>query len=359
MKTLVVVALLIAVAVATGGSFVVRGDAQDAGEAPSGTLELVDECHDGPVPRLVDTLIVCRFRATNTGDAPIAGATITFSAAQSWPIPDSYGFFDARVIGPGGPTELEVTENDLSYELGDIPSGGSVLAEISVVVRAGRKYGAVAHLQDAAYTELDSLELVSDVTDQPDPGLRASIVLEPPDVTESREPGYDRRSVRYALNVQNAGDQPAVARIRLLYGPAAQPLGRIPGWLGVPRSFLLAENVRIDSGATYTVRLPFQPSAAALREEGGTCGYVRPIMVVTAQTPAGEDLPTAAALPDTLSVFENCPGASIAGLPAGGTGPTPQPLRPTTLALLASCVGVLLAAAGDHLRARRKVLAGG
>ncbi len=146
MRTLILVAALVALAVATGLSFVLPAAAQAAGPA---TLDV--DCGEPIVVRpAVPTLLTCTAVAGNPGADTLKGARMEFVPARGLPPPDFYLFWSKTHDG----VRTTPAPSDLTYEFGDIAPGGSSTIVLEVIVESRQGFGAdVALVADPNQTE--------------------------------------------------------------------------------------------------------------------------------------------------------------------------------------------------------------
>jgi hypothetical protein len=140
MKTFLIVAVLVAVALAAASSFFVRAGAQQ----PRATLDAA--CDPAALPADTDGLVRCRFVAANTGREPLAGVRFAFVPTDAVPPPARYYFFAARLDG----VVLDSGPADLDYPIGDIAPGQERVLEIDAIVRVIQPGGAMALLHTGA-----------------------------------------------------------------------------------------------------------------------------------------------------------------------------------------------------------------
>ena len=337
MRTLVLVLGLLAVILATGGSFVVR--AQGVGSA---TLEY--RCAPKSAPSGIDTLMRCTFTARNTGGTVLANARLVFQPAANLAIPDAYYFFRARRDG----VDLGATANGLDYAFGDLAPGASRTLDIDVIARSTHRAGA-----DAVLVAGPTYARYASVTISAEPGPPTAAPLA---VTLTRWDTGDTStpvdSTTYKLDVQN-GRRLTLrnVRIELAYGQTAT--------LDAPASVWEAGATK--GYAVWALPDPLAPGDGAqsfmrFKSDGSRCPFVYPAVVVTADGDAGRTM-TVAAISDRAASLGACTGqggggdASALSLPQGGTGGgTGGDSLGMPAPVFALVLGLLLVAAGLSVR---------
>jgi hypothetical protein len=212
MRTLVVVIALVGLALAAGGSFVVR--AQDGSTAA--TLE--GGCEPTTLPYAVPTLVHCRVTARNSGDTAIENAR-TLVLPTSGTLPDAYYFFRASRDGIGQP----VGNGQIEYDYGDLAPGASRTLTVDVIVVATHGYQAQALLLDGdTGGVLTSVAVGADVTSAAPPA--------PVDIELSRDVTRSGQAPAFTLVVRNTTDSP-VRDVSIDLAPGSDvALRGTPGW---------------------------------------------------------------------------------------------------------------------------------
>ncbi|HZP58613.1 MAG TPA: hypothetical protein VFC53_13840 [Dehalococcoidia bacterium] len=326
MRTLAVVLGLVLLALAAGASFVIR-----AAGAPGASLEY--RCDPARLPPGVPTLVTCSFTARNDGDAPIAGASLFFSATAER-LPDQYYFFRARRDG----ADLPLTSGQLDYPYGDLAPGARSTIEVQVIIQSAEPYGAAASLM-ANGVELARAPLHGDVTtDAPAPDVKLRLLRDPADAPFEAPGGV----ARYVVEV----DAPAPIADGLLevaYGPSA--VAQADGWTPAP--------LRDAAVRPLAPEGLHQDVPLVLASDGDYCPSTWPAAVLRRHDTEGEVL--AAAL-GPGAALGRCSGQGGGGdfvapeaLPAAGTGGRAGGGHRVDV-LWAAAVGALLVAAGVSVR---------
>ncbi|MBF6600768.1 MAG: hypothetical protein IVW36_09690 [Dehalococcoidia bacterium] len=338
MRTAFFVMVLFVLAVAAGGSFVVRGQEAVA------TATLERRCDPPTLPSGVDTLVQCKITARNTGTTMLPNALLSIAAMPNLAIPDAYYFF--RVTRDG--VDQPLNEGTLGYAYGDLAPGASSTLALDVIVRATQAYGAQAQLQAGGSGDLlASVPLGADVTAAPPPPLAVTLALRggplgpaPPvfDLRVRNDSGAAMTGVRIDL---------AVDKTAALAPAAGWTAGAAPGHM----TFSLGD---LAPGKSIEQTLTFVSN-------GEPCPFIHPAVVVTGE--GGARLLTAAAIANGSGTVGSCTGQG--GGQAGGGDATnggSQFLLPSTgsgrmhgdsrgrTALVGLAVGLLLVAAGLSVR---------
>ena len=344
MRTVIFVAALLALVLASGASFVVKG--QEAGA--SATLDY--DCGPTSIPSGIDTLVRCTFTAHNTGSAVLRDVRLTFQPGAG-SLPDAYYFFGATLDAK----PLSINETQTDYELGDLAPDARATLVIDVIVRASHSYVAEAVL--TAAPDMTELARVT-VGGAPGGNTPALSVRLAPAVQ-----GYDGEPrILFLLTIENRGPAP----IRQATGEAAfaSDLGMLPtgegtgytGWRpdrDGHASYLGVHEApgEIPPGGQRIENLPFRP------RDTGPCTFVHPAVVLTADVGSGPV--TAAAIAEQGLWTGECPGGAaatvgVSRLPSGGDGAMSGSGGGVRGMLFVLAFGGLLVAAGLSVRRARR-----
>lgn len=337
MRTAFFVMILVVMALAAGGSFIVH--AQDG--APAATLD--EQCLPAVLPSGVDTLVSCTFTAHNSGAVALANARLSIGAKPDAQIPDSYYFFRASRNGVGQP----ISEGTLTYDYGDIAPGVSSTLALDIIVRTAHPYAATAQLAAGDTGDvLATADLGADVG-----GASTSPIA----VTLKRVgDAFVTTSARFELQVRNnSGAAVHNLTVELDRGESAT-LSPAVGW--APGDAPHHETYAIDNlaaGQSAAQTLTFVANDLP-------CPFVHPAVVVTAESDTGPV--TAAAIAEGSASLGDCDGqggggvslpnpqATLLDLPTTGSGPA-RGANPHERTLgLGLAVGLLLIAAGFSVR---------
>jgi len=325
MRTLVLTVMMMAVAVATGASFLVR--AQGAASAT-----LAASCEPRDRPSGVDVLLTCTFTARNTGPSTIENATLGFQPSQGLDIPDRYYFWSWRLdSGPPQPAH----PGQLSYEMGDIPRGGTRLLEIEVIVRASRRSGADAVLSTGGGSdELARTKLAGEVSTAvtTDVGLGLDLVAEPDRL------GHYRAIITVSPISETPLDSLTVGLDQdwIADGGSALATGD-PSYVRVS----YPEGLRLNAGTVNTFEFGLVAPQACT---GG-------VVAVVAQLTQSDGSALRPAVLGFVEYDDACYGdAAPTRLPAGGDGPAAAPASAIDLLAALGVLGAALIAAGCIVR---------
>lgn len=324
MRTLVVTVMMIGLAVATCASFIVR--AQGAASAT-----LAAGCEPRDRPSGVDVLLTCTFTARNTGSSTIENAALGFQPAQGLDIPDRYYFWSWRLdAGPAQPAH----PGQLSYEMGDIPHGGSRLLKVEVIVRASRRSGADAVLYTGGGSEeLARTTLAGDVsTTATDAGLELDLVAEP------GTPGSYRATVTVSPGSAATLDSLAVGLEQdwVADGGSTQNIGD-PSYVRVKYH----EGLRINAGTVNTVEFTLLAPQACT---GG-------VVAVVAQLTQSDGRALRPSVLGFVEYDEACyDDGTPTELPSGGDGTAAGPVSAIDLLAALGVLGAALVSAGWLMR---------
>jgi len=344
MRTLILVLALLALALATGASFVAK--AQKVG----GAATLEGRCDPSSIPADVDTLVRCTFTARNTGAVRLDGARLQFQPGNG-SAPDAYYFFAASLDG----TPLSVAPSTLDYGFGDLSPGATSTLDISVIVRSSHPYGASAVLIAAPDATEYARAQLGGTLDASPPRLIAG--LEPaPSWSMEGTPG-----VLFAINLDNHTGQ----MITALHLETASGASILPYAGDADTRFAFWSPGRQEGHATMDLggalpdgshgsldNLYFPPDA------NEPCAYVRPAVVITVTTDGGEHLTAAAIATEGANVDDGCGdiGGGVAkGLPGTGDGASRASGGDTVhRVLLVLALGGFLVGAGLSVRRARR-----
>lgn len=341
MRTLILIATMLALALAAGLSFVVRAGAEPDGQSAALDFSCAPPGQAAPpLPSGVARLLSCTAVARDTGAAPLVDARLSFSATSGDSIPDEYYFFRYAVNG----VERPLTDSQLTYDFGNITPGARSEIALAIIVRSSHSYGADVALQAGTPPEEYARVTVhNDVTDD----LPAQV---PVKLFRSRggDCGGDARYELYVTSTDAAGFDNVT--VELAPGSTAAVTAG-DGW--TPAA---AGRIVLDAG-------PLAPGADLHRTlvytlAPDSCEFMRPAVLVTA-TQRAKTL-TTALIGESGSIGE-CAGQSGGGggfsslvLPDTGAGPGgigDHAVRPASAAL--AC-GLLLMVGGVRLRRRSR-----
>ncbi len=359
MRTLIMVAVMVLVALAAGLSFVIKAGAQVA----AGTAKLEYRCGDGDgslpsIPTDVPTLRSCTATVTNTGSSPLLAANIVFEpSSPGLPAPDSYCFFSAARDGVDQPVRC----GTLSYDFGDIAAGAQSTITLRIIVRSTREYGADVVLRTAPdareYARVQVHGLVSPGAAAPAPPLKLyrTDVGDPstgPVLPAEPSPAVYR--VAYRLMVVNSGGEPyddvKIEMAATAFEYSGVSISESETWVRSGASgHLLRDLGPLPARSDIARDIVF-----AVERSSGICALADPVIVVTARRGATVDT---AAVTGGSTLLGACGGgegggANSAALPVtgAGTGAGDGRADPTRNATRALALSVLLLLAGVSLR---------
>jgi hypothetical protein len=319
MRTLVIVSVLVAVALAALASFVVRGGAQE----PEGvSAEMGGGCDGSRVTRGTDSVVTCLISAINTGGERIEAPRLVFVPAPNVPIPERYFFFSETLDGETKPT----TGADTVYEFNPIDPGQSSRIEFEIIVNASGTFGAEIQLADETHGLLD----------------RQTFVITPPESAVStrlrvvRDDSDSLSAASAAFRIEFADSEVGTiphASVEAHPGASARVSDTDRGTRGPTGRWLFEVDDIVTPGG-FSVSFSTEST-------DGECLYATPAAVARI-TIAGDPLTLAALAPPP----SGCGGTSSFGasgvmsLGQGGFGPERTAVE-SSLALLAMLAGAL------------------
>lgn len=308
----------------------------------TGSATLIGSCE--PPPPIVtgfDTLLQCRFRATNMGAAPIVGAQLGFVPSNAAPPPGRYYFFSARLVGG---SQTKIGSGNTIFDLGDIPPNQTATLDVEIIVRSSQPYGAdVVLLAQPSQRQFAQITLTNSVGGvAPAPALKVEIgplTSLGGSFDQSDGPPYQRAPLALSIiNEETAAVRDLDVEVAFGSGVAFQPSGP-DGWTLDPASGHLSLRIaELAAGERRGLVLPLGAS---------TCAAADAAVVVTY-----EGRHTAAL--DDGSMLGTCDSVDApSGLARGGFGPAPGGSggeEAIGIALLAA--GVIALGAGVTMRRR-------